>query len=613
MGKGEELFGNLYSKGEIIFRQGDSGEAMYIIQSGAVEVFREDNGKKTVLAHLGPGELFGEMALIDDRGRTATIKTLSRCRLLPITRKSLLARTTTDTGVIFALLEILVKRLDSTNRLLKDALTPFLNGDLEGGDENGQNRIEDDPPPEHDLSKTHGRAANEDLLAMAVERFGSQSVSEHPAGEIIFREGDEARKMYLVVEGSVSVEKGDGPDAYVLAILGPGDFLGEMALFSGGTRSATARTMSSCSLLGLSLDDFESRMKDDTELSLFILQLMILRHRNTFAIMEEDDHGHDYAVGKLPPLLKKSGKIRLALASLSSCSGCMVRLLEEPDIGELLEKVEVVYSPLLMDQESFVDCDIAIVDGAVRVAEDLEVLEEIRKKSRYLVAWGTCAAAGGIPRLANLHPMEELLETTYGNTQDTFDYYLSGSTASESDFRERGLSLLRRVGTLDNHVRVDYFLPGCPPEMSLFRAILTELTEGEENVTKKKIVCTECPRKVTKDKPDHIRVYPINSPDTETCFTSSGILCLGFMTAGNCYASCPSGGLPCWGCRGPSGVVLRRVAAGEDLEQVMVESLARRCKVDQDEARGAVRVIRHRGNGPQNFEDIVVSDIKRIR
>ena len=137
-----------------------------------------------------------------------------------------------------------------------------------------------------------------------------------------------------------------------------------------------------------------------------------------------------------------------------------------------------------MDQEQILETDIAVVDGAVRTREDEEKLNEARRKSRFLVAWGTCAAFGGLPALANAFELEELIEETCGQTIDPYSYYLKGkiSPAGRHDF---GIEehLLRKVKKLSDVVRVDFYLPGCPPMTSLPKNLLQEL-QGEHRILK---------------------------------------------------------------------------------------------------------------------------------
>ena len=82
--------GKKYDKGEVIFRQGDSGNCMYVIQTGEVEALAESGGKELRLRTMGRNEFFGEMALFEKAQRTATIRTTKPTRLLTIDKKNFL-------------------------------------------------------------------------------------------------------------------------------------------------------------------------------------------------------------------------------------------------------------------------------------------------------------------------------------------------------------------------------------------------------------------------------------------------------------------------------------------------------------------------------------------
>jgi F420-non-reducing hydrogenase small subunit len=289
--------------------------------------------------------------------------------------------------------------------------------------------------------------------------------------------------------------------------------------------------------------------------------------------------------------------------------------MEEKNHSEMLSGASIVFSPLLMDQEEMVPCDIAIVDGAVRVMDDIETLKIVRDKARYVVAWGTCAVVGGIPVLANQHSVEELIEETFSQAQDTFGYYLSGGNIQNETVTEvqRELSLLRRASGIDSHIKIDYYLSGCPPEISLLSRFIDEISGNLADSAQSKIVCNQCERKVVNNQHNQIRVFPDKSTQSETCFTSQGILCLGFVTAGECGAPCPSGGLPCWGCRGLSTSASKKIDGGDSHEQVLIESLSKRFKLSYEDVKKAVNVTRNRGNSPLNFEPETFSGRGRVR
>jgi F420-non-reducing hydrogenase small subunit len=332
-------------------------------------------------------------------------------------------------------------------------------------------------------------------------------------------------------------------------------------------------------------------------------------------MMLEPGAYREFTPQSIQPLLQGNGPLKIALVSLSSCSGCVIRLMEEEDYSGMLSGASIVYSPLLMDQEEMVPCDIAIVDGAVRVTDDIEFLKVVRDNARYVVAWGTCAVVGGIPVLANQHTIEELIEETFSKAQDTFGYYLSGRNIQNGTVikMQRELSLLRKASGIDSHIKIDYYLPGCPPEISLLGRFIDEISEDLAVDAPSKIVCNQCERKVVNNPQNQIRVFPGKATLSGTCFTSQGVLCLGFMTAGECGAACPSGGLPCWGCRGLSASASKQVFKGNSQEQVFIESLSKRFKLSYEDVKQAVNVTRNRGNCPLNFEPETVSGRSRVR
>jgi CRP-like cAMP-binding protein len=122
MSLGADIYGVVYEKGEIICREGDPGECMYIIQSGAVEISRQNGSQEVVLAMLEQGDFFGEMALLDQQPRSATVKTMSRTRLLPLTRDSFLGRAHEDPEISLHLIKALSQRIDKTSRLLRQKI-----------------------------------------------------------------------------------------------------------------------------------------------------------------------------------------------------------------------------------------------------------------------------------------------------------------------------------------------------------------------------------------------------------------------------------------------------------------------------------------------------------
>jgi len=109
MGKGD--LGKSYSDGEVITRQGDVGNCMYVIQQGKVQVLVERDGVETPLRVANEGEFLGEMAIFDHEERSATLRSLGEARLLTIDKKNFLKRIHKDPSLAVGLVRTMSKRV----------------------------------------------------------------------------------------------------------------------------------------------------------------------------------------------------------------------------------------------------------------------------------------------------------------------------------------------------------------------------------------------------------------------------------------------------------------------------------------------------------------------
>lgn len=152
--------------------------------------------------------------------------------------------------------------------------------------------------------------------------------------------------------------------------------------------------------------------------------------------------------------------IRLATVWLSGCSGCHMSLLNmHQGLLDILERCELVYSPLVDVKEYPATVDIALVEGAVASAEHLEMARIIRQRTTIVVSLGDCAVNGNISALRNPAGLAATLECSYGTI-------------------ELGPELARleaHVLPLHQVIRIDAFVPGCPPDPALIRQALTDL------------------------------------------------------------------------------------------------------------------------------------------
>ena len=265
-------------------------------------------------------------------------------------------------------------------------------------------------------------------------------------------------------------------------------------------------------------------------------------------------------------------KPKVALYWAASCGGCDIGLLE---IGEnllkLIDAVDIVFWPVAMDVkykdvEAMEDgsIDVCLFNGSIRSSEQEHIAKLLRAKSKVMIAYGACAYQGGIPGLANMYNREMLMERAYLETPSTEnpDKVLP-QTSYQAPEGELTLPLLfDTVKTLAQTVKVEYIIPGCPPEAQTTWMALEALITGQMPpvgtviTDSVKSVCDECPRKrdVKKIKKFH-RTYEI-IPDPEICLLEQGLPCAGIATKGGCGARCPKAGMPCTGCYGPvDGVI----------------------------------------------------------
>lgn len=128
--------GKVYAEGEIIFKEGDEGDRMYVIQSGRVQITKKTSAGDLTIATLGSGEIFGEMALFDRLPRSATAAAMDEARILSIDKKKLFQTIDRDPTLVLKTLEYMsrrIRRLDEEFTKLRksklDILQIFINVD----------------------------------------------------------------------------------------------------------------------------------------------------------------------------------------------------------------------------------------------------------------------------------------------------------------------------------------------------------------------------------------------------------------------------------------------------------------------------------------------------
>jgi NAD-reducing hydrogenase small subunit len=166
-------------------------------------------------------------------------------------------------------------------------------------------------------------------------------------------------------------------------------------------------------------------------------------------------------------------KPKLATAHMTGCFGCHMSILDiDEKIIDLIEAVDFDKSPFDDIKKFRGEVDIGIIEGGVSSQENVEVAQSFRKHCKVIVSMGECANTGGVPRLRNTIPLRECLEEAYLNGLSVED----GVIPNDPDIP----LMLDKVYPLHQVIKVDYFLPGCPPRAEAIWAALNALLEGKE-------------------------------------------------------------------------------------------------------------------------------------
>ena len=340
-------------------------------------------------------------------------------------------------------------------------------------------------------------------------------------------------------------------------------------------------------------------------------------------------------------------KVNVASEWLNSCSGCEISII---DMGErlldVLEVADIVHLPALMDSKYFGQlgdgthlsipkADVGIISGSIRNKEHLEVALEMRKQCDTIIALGTCATHGGIPSLSNSYDNEETLDRYYTTESTDTDRgeneinKIADQTASAqiqpASERSKGANrypskdipaLLDSCYALDEKIKVDIYLPGCPPHPDHIFHALIALVKGEALKLPDKSVCDTCPTiREGKGQLKALRRFleaphygePGEPLDKMRCLLEQGFLCMGPVTRGGCGGDGPNSGT----CKNDSDGSKEE----NDMENNARQSAPPRCISARVPCRGCYGPVRHEGNQRLDMLNALVSngiDIKSL-
>lgn len=213
--------------------------------------------------------------------------------------------------------------------------------------------------------------------------------------------------------------------------------------------------------------------------------------------------------------MKKNRKPKLAVWKFASCDGCQLSLLDcEDELLAVAERVEIANFPEASRAVAKGPYDVSLVEGSITTPHDAERIHEVRRVSKFLIAIGACATAGGIQALRNFKDVKEFISIVYA----TPEY----------------IQTLGKSTPIQDHVRVDFELRGCPISKAQLAETINAFLNGRKPNTPAYGVCVECKRR-----------------GNVCVMVAHGTPCLGPVTHAGCGALCPSYNRGCYACFGP--------------------------------------------------------------
>ncbi len=208
-------------------------------------------------------------------------------------------------------------------------------------------------------------------------------------------------------------------------------------------------------------------------------------------------------------------KPKLAVWKFTSCDGCQLSLLDlEEHLLAIVGRVEIAYFLEASRATVRGPYDISLVEGSISTPHEAELIKEVRKQSRFLVAIGACATAGGIQALRNFADVRAFVDIVYAHPEY--------------------IRTLREARPIADYVTVDFELRGCPISRYQLLELISAYLHGRQPSIPTYSVCAECKRK-----------------GVVCVLVSQGVPCLGPVTQAGCNALCPTYRRGCYGCFGP--------------------------------------------------------------
>ncbi|MFC1672724.1 oxidoreductase [Pseudomonadota bacterium] len=206
---------------------------------------------------------------------------------------------------------------------------------------------------------------------------------------------------------------------------------------------------------------------------------------------------------------------KLAVWKFSSCDGCQLSLLDcEDELLAVVDQVEIAYFLEATRAHIKGPYDISLVEGSITTPEEEMRIHKIRKQSKILITIGACATAGGIQALRNFKNVDDFVSAVYAHPQY--------------------IETLNKSTPIQDHVRVDLELRGCPISKTQLLEVLSATLAGRK-----------------PDVPTHSQCIECKMTGTPCVMVTRGEACLGPVTQAGCGNVCPTCTRACFGCFGP--------------------------------------------------------------
>jgi coenzyme F420-reducing hydrogenase gamma subunit len=213
--------------------------------------------------------------------------------------------------------------------------------------------------------------------------------------------------------------------------------------------------------------------------------------------------------------MAQARKPKLAVFKFASCDGCQLSLLDlEEELLTIAGELQIAYFVEASKAAVRGPYDLTLVDGSITTSHDAARIKKVRRASKFLVALGACATAGGIQALRNFKDVQEFRATVYP--------------------RPEVIKALDKSTPIAAHVQVDFELRGCPISKAQLLEVITAFLKEQSPVLPHHSVCLECKLK------GNICVL-----------VARGLPCLGPVTHAGCGAICPTYQRGCYSCFGP--------------------------------------------------------------